>query len=112
MKTHFVSTVISVALSMFLFVQTGSGQQTFYIGLNVSLTKTPLLGYAMKNASEMATEDINNAGGVNGVPLKLLVDDNKLLPTEAVLIAKKTLPNVHATIVGTSGSCFLAVMPV
>ena len=112
MKTHFVSTVIFVALSVFLFVQTGSGQQTFYIGLNVSLTKTPLLGYAMKNASEMAIEDINNAGGVNGVPLKLLVDDNKLLPTEAVLIAKKTLPNVHATIVGTSGSCFLAVMPV
>jgi branched-chain amino acid transport system substrate-binding protein len=112
MKKNVLLVVMFIASAVLLFAQTSRGQQSFSIGLNVSLTKTPILGYAMKNACELAVEDINHGGGINGISLKVLVDDNKLLPTEAVLISKKTLPNVHATIVGTSGSCFLAVMPV
>jgi branched-chain amino acid transport system substrate-binding protein len=103
--------VLFASLSVALFAGTCVGDEPYAIGFNVSLTKTAAIAFQMKSGTELAVEDINGAGGIKGTPLKLLVDDNKLLPTEAVLIAKKTLPSIQATIVGTSGSCFLAVMP-
>jgi branched-chain amino acid transport system substrate-binding protein len=104
--------VLIASLSVALLAGTSAGDEPYAIGFNVSLTKTAAIAFQMKSGTELAIEDINGAGGIKGVPLKLLVDDNKLLPTEAVLIAKKTLPGIQATIVGTSGSCFLAVMPI
>jgi branched-chain amino acid transport system substrate-binding protein len=103
--------VVLVVLLWAAFTRAGLGEEAYLIGFNMSLTKTAAIAFQMKSGCELAIEDINAAGGIKGIPLKLLVDDNKLLPTEAVLIAKKTLPSVQATIVGASGSCFLAVMP-
>lgn len=104
--------VLIASLSVALLAGASAGDEPYAIGFNVSLTKTAAIAFQMKSGTELAIEDINGSGGIKGVPLKLLVDDNKLLPTEAVLIAKKTLPGIQATIVGTSGSCFLAVMPI
>jgi branched-chain amino acid transport system substrate-binding protein len=104
---------ILVVFSLIVCIKVASAQEPFVIGLNVTLSGGgAAYGNSYKNGTEMAVEEINKAGGIKGVPLKLLVDDNKLSPSEAVLIAKKTFPNVHASIVGISGSCVLAVLPV
>jgi branched-chain amino acid transport system substrate-binding protein len=91
----------------------GRTADPFVIGLNTTLSGPGApYGLHYKMGAELARDDVNAAGGINGAPLELLIDDNKLSPTEAVTIAKKTLPKVQATIVGMSGSAFLAVMPV
>ncbi|RJR52371.1 MAG: amino acid ABC transporter substrate-binding protein [Desulfobacteraceae bacterium] len=110
MKRSFILVAVSF-LSVALFGDSSFGKEPYAIGFNVSFTITHAVAYQMQGGSELAIEDINSTGGINGTPLKLLVDDNKLLPTEAVLIAKKTLPKIQAMIVGCSGSTFLATMP-
>jgi len=104
---------VFIVLSLVFCLKFANAEEPFVIGISVALSGGgAAYGNSYKNGTEMAVEEINKAGGIRGVPLKLLVDDNKLSPSEAVLIAKKTFPNVHASIVGVSGSCVLAVLPV
>lgn len=102
-----------VAAAVLALPVAGWAAESFVIGLNTTLSG-PAAAYGLhyKMGAEMARDEINAAGGINGAKLELIIDDNKLSPTEAVAIGKKTLLRAHATIVGISGSAFLAVMPV
>lgn len=84
----------------------------YKISMNLTLSGGSAgYGIAYKNGADLAAAEINQAGGVNGKKLELVYDDNKLAPTEAVAIAQKRLDESVASIVGISGSTFLAVMP-
>ena len=59
---------------------------------DVSLyTKAPLLGRAYKAGIELAVQEINAKGGVNGRPLAIISRDSKNSPAEAVKIADELL---------------------
>ena len=105
--------MVLIVLTLLAVSTYGWAADPFVIGLNTTLSGgAATYGLHYKMAAEMAVEEINAAGGIKGAKIELVIDDNKASPTEAVSIAKKTLPRAHATIVGITGSCFLAALPV
>lgn len=60
-----------------------SGERTYKIGMSGPLTGgAALYGQAVKNAAEMAIEEINAAGGLNGVRFELIALDDEHDPTK------------------------------
>ena len=59
------------------------------IGLNVERTG-PIASYGLHAAiaAQLAVDEINKAGGVNGAPLELVVEDNRSSPEQAVIATR------------------------
>lgn len=77
---------------------------TIKIGLNVPLTGFAAAdGKSALNGAELAVEQINAKGGVNGNKIELVVYDDQASPKEAVPIAQKLIEK-DKVIVGISGS--------
>lgn len=62
------------------------------------------VGVPSRQAAELAVEEINAAGGVNGHPLKLIVEDGKCSPKDATFAASK-LMNVDRVTAIVGGLC-------
>lgn len=71
-------------------------------------------GISYKNALQMAVDDFNAAGGLNGQEIELVIHDDKGDQTEAINVAYKVIddPDVFA-VVGSFGSAVsMAIAPV
>lgn len=70
-------------------------------------------GVPVKNGMQMATDDINAAGGIHGRTLKLIVEDSGYDPKKAVLATQKMLSRDHIFVMaGAMGTpTVLATMP-
>ncbi|GLI51846.1 ABC transporter substrate-binding protein [Tepidanaerobacter syntrophicus] len=67
-------------------------KEPILIGHEVSLTgDASMWGQSEENALQMEIEKINNAGGVDGRPLKLISYDNRADSIEAVNVAKRLI---------------------
>ncbi len=67
-------------------------KEPYKIGAILSVTgAASFLGEPEKNTLLMLSEQINRAGGFNGVPLEIIIEDSKSDETQAVLAAKKLL---------------------
>jgi len=112
-------------LAMMLTVVAGCGGQKqsaepakpteILIGANFELTgNVATFGVSVLNAIEMAFEEINNAGGVLGVPIKLVKVDNKSDATESTNVATRliTQDKVVAVIGPVTSTNVLAAAPV
>ena len=66
------------------------------------------------NGIEMAVDEINNAGGIKGNKVELLVEDSANVPATAVAAMEKLvgMQNVIAVIGDFGSSCTLAMMDV
>jgi branched-chain amino acid transport system substrate-binding protein len=72
-----------------------------------------IAGPVWVGAANMAVTDINAAGGVNGGQLKLVQEDDKSLPEEAVKGAQKLISVNHViSINGSLSDSLLAVYPI
>ncbi len=95
--------------------ETASAEGTISIGVNYELSGTvATYGQDNVNGIELAVEEINANGGVNGQQIKLEKMDNKSEATEATSVATKLITeNNVVTILGpaTSGN-FKATIPV
>jgi branched-chain amino acid transport system substrate-binding protein len=71
-------------------------------------------GTFMRQAAELAVEEINAAGGVNGKTLMLQVEDDKMDPKEAAIVAEKLSGDtkVLAVVGHFSSSTSLAAIPI
>lgn len=71
-------------------------------------------GAAMKEAAELAVEEINAAGGINGAEVVLFTEDDASVPAQAVSAVEKfiTQNEVHVVIGCYNSSCSLAAMEV
>ena len=85
------------------------------IKIGVSL---PLSGFQTPNgtmyrlAITMAVEDVNKAGGVNGSPIELLIDDDQARPDQAVLLFRRHVAGgVVAQLGPISGTNWESVAP-
>ena len=78
--------VIVVALAIGLVVtKTKKEPEVIQIGAILPMTgDAAKYGVWAKNGMEMAVDEINKAGGINGKKLKLEIQDSKTSPTEAV----------------------------
>ncbi|MFT8246049.1 ABC transporter substrate-binding protein [Roseomonas sp. BN140053] len=78
----------------------------------------PLSGFQRPNgemyraAVEMAIEEVNAAGGVNGSPIQLIIDDDQGLANETVLLFRRHVADGIAAHLGPiSGTTFESVAP-
>lgn len=86
--------VIFTILSFFLFsyATPSYSKEPYKIGAIFSVTgAASFLGEPEKNTVLMLVEQINKAGGINGHPLEVIIEDSKSDETQAVLVAKKLL---------------------
>lgn len=77
--TKIVSMVMVVLMLAACFVACGDkgGEDEYVIGMSGPLTGgTSIYGTAVKNSAEMAIEEINAAGGLNGVKFRLIATDD------------------------------------
>jgi len=71
-------------------------------------------GNAMKNATILAVELVNKAGGINGAQIEVIAEDDKSDPKEAAAVANKFAADkdVIAVIGHYNSSCTLAGAPI
>ncbi|NGQ96126.1 ABC transporter substrate-binding protein [Brevibacillus sp. SYP-B805] len=68
----------------------GEKPKSYKIGVNLELTGVASVwGVPQKNAVEMLVEQINQKGGINGVPIELVVYDNESSETQSLVVTKK-----------------------
>ena len=97
-----------------LLAGTASAQETVKIGVSEPLTGAfAASGNYVTQGARLAADAINQAGGINGKKIELVVEDNKSNPTEAVntaerLIVKEKVPVMMGA---WSSTLTLAVMP-
>ena len=89
-----LAVVLVVALSVSLLFVNAYAKDPYKIGALFAVTgAASFLGEPEKNTALMLQEQINNAGGINGHPLEIIIEDTKSDETQAVLSAKKLLEN-------------------
>ena len=97
------TTLLAMAVSTFAL--TGVAQaDNIKIGFNVPLTGFAAAdGKSALNGAELAVEQVNAKGGINGNMLELVVYDDQASPKEAVPIAQKLIEK-DGVVLGISGS--------
>lgn len=85
-------------------VQATYGAETIKIGFNAPLTGFAAAdGKSALTGAELALEQVNAAGGVNGKQLELVVYDDQASPKESVPVANKLIEQ-DKVVIGISGS--------
>ncbi len=71
-------------------------------------------GASFKNAVELYVDQVNAEGGVNGRPIKLIIEDDRNSPQEAATVARKIVatPGVVLAIGSWSTTASLAAAPI
>jgi len=90
-------------------------EEPIKIGVTLALTgNTAVYGTGMKKGFDLAVEEINNAGGINGRKLELIYEDHKSDAKEAVTAINKLInvDKVSVVIDGHTSSCLLAEAPI
>lgn len=85
------------------------------VGVYMDLTgNTAGFGKSTTNGIELAVDEINGAGGVNGRQVKLLVEDDQGRPEQAKTVVSKLISqdHVHAVLGEVASSNSLAAAPV
>ena len=89
---------------------------TLKIGLVCPLSgSSAISGVIMKNAAEMAVNEINEAGGVNGnIKVELIAEDDEGIPATSVTVVQKLVEQdkVNVVIGAQLSSCTLANMEI
>ena len=72
------------------------------------------LGLQSLEGIQVMVDEINDGGGINGIPVELVVYDDKSEATEAALAAKKLIEvdKVHVLVAGTVTTVSMSIVPV
>lgn len=114
MKKSILS-VFAVLVSVFILSGITFAKEPIRIGALFSVTgAASFLGEPEKNTALMLQDQINKAGGINGSPLEIMIEDTKSDESQAVLAAKKLLDRdkVIAIIGPSTTGESMAVVPI
>ncbi|MFZ5352286.1 MAG: ABC transporter substrate-binding protein [Bacillota bacterium] len=93
-----------IILLIFAFLFTGAGCQvdkTVKIGFSANLSgRNSILGVTARNGLEIAVEEINKAGGINGKKVELIIKDDEADPRIAAKVDKELLNSGVSAIIG------------
>ena len=97
--------------------QGGSQEDTILIGVSGPISGTQAqYGQAFKNGAELgkAAKEINDAGGIDGKMVKIVMEDDKGEPNEAANVANKFATNkdILAVVGHFNSSATLAAAPI
>jgi branched-chain amino acid transport system substrate-binding protein len=83
-----------VVTALFALGVAAIAQDEIKVGLYASLTGGQAsYGISQNNAIQLGLEEINQAGGVLGKPLKIIVEDDRSTPGESATIVRKLIAN-------------------
>ena len=88
--------------------------ESYKVGVNLELTgASSVWGVPQKNAIEMFVKNLNAKGGINGVPIELVVYDNESSETQSLVVTKKLVENdkVLAIIGGGTTPTTMSIVP-
>ncbi len=114
MKRILIASLVIASLLSACQTQGSSGDKV-RIGVFMSTTGTTAnFGISSVNGIKMAADEINAAGGINGKPVELLVQDDRSDASEAATIVTKfvTQDQVHAVIGEVASSRSIAAAPI
>jgi len=76
--------VISIGVGSFFFFDESVGREPIKIGVTLAITG-PASGFGLENRDgmQMAVDEINSSGGINGRPIELIILDNETNPEKA-----------------------------
>ena len=116
MKRRVLVALATTCLAAGLFAGAAmASEETYVIGLDCPMTGGNAgFGEQMSLGAQMAVDEVNAAGGIDGVMLELQVQDDKSDPKEAATIATKfcAMDNCVATIGYYNSACCLAALPI
>ncbi len=117
MRATWSALVLGLVLVLASFVPGAWGQQPtpIRIGFFAPLTGPAAPdGTSSRNGAQMAVDEINEAGGVLGRPLALVIYDDRLTPSEAVAIAHRLIERdrVVAVVAGSYSGPTRATAPI
>lgn len=96
---------ISVAVALAMLICSSAVAGDIKLGLMCPMTgKWASEGQDMKNIVTLLVDRANAAGGINGQPITLLVEDDAGDPRTAALAAQKLASSGVAAVIGTYGS--------
>ena len=96
--------IVPTALAALILMAGSALADTVKIGFNVPLTGFGAAdGTSALNGAELAVEQANEAGGINGKDVELVVYDDQASPKEAVPIAQKLIEK-DEVVIAISGS--------
>lgn len=116
--------IISLLLFSFLFtscvqkggnVSNNDSGSTIKVGVYGDLTgQTSSFGQSTKNGIELAVEEINKAGGINGKQIELIIEDDQGRPEQAKTVVSKLInqDKVVAVLGEVASTNSLAAAPV
>ncbi|MDP2753865.1 MAG: ABC transporter substrate-binding protein [Nitrospirota bacterium] len=116
-KSSAIFAIISIIIVLIIVFSFGCAKKEpneIKIGAILPLTGTAAsLGVSIKNGQQLAIEHINQKGGINGMPLKLIVEDGGGDPKTSVAALKKLIEVEKVKIVvSTISSVCLALIPI
>jgi branched-chain amino acid transport system substrate-binding protein len=121
MKRTLLSLAICFALLITLACQKSSEYKSnsgdtgnIRIGIYADLSgQTAVAGQSIRNGVELARDEINQAGGINGRQLELIVVDDKGLPDQAAAVVAGMISqnHVHALVGEPAAASSLSVAP-
>lgn len=94
---------------------TATNGDTIKVGVYGDLTgQTSSFGQSTKNGIELAVEEINNGGGVNGKKIQLVIEDDQGRPEQAKTVVSKLISQdkVQAVLGEVASTNSLAAAPV
>lgn len=107
--------IVILVSSLVVSCRTAETVTSYRIGVTVAQTgQYAGLGLQALEGLQLQAEDVNSAGGINGIPLELIVYDDKSDATEATLAAKKLIDidQVHVLASATATGMSLSLVPV
>ncbi len=115
MVRKILSVLTMVVPVLFLAGQAGAQKEPYTIGAIFSITgPASFLGEPERNTAKLVEEAINSAGGIQGHPLKVVIEDSKSDESQAVLAVRKLLEKdkVLAVIGPSTTGESMAVVPI
>lgn len=96
--------MLATAVMAMATVSAGASADTIKIGINVPLTGFAAAdGQSALHGAEIAVEQVNSAGGINGDMIELVVYDDQASPKESAPLAVKMITK-DEVVAGISGS--------
>jgi branched-chain amino acid transport system substrate-binding protein len=107
--------LVIVAALGFLAPPVAYATDTTKIGFVISITGPyGFIGTPQKEIIEAAVADVNKKGGINGKQLEVFIEDDKSVPTNAVVAATKLIKdkNICALVAASSSDSSAAIVPI
>jgi len=107
--------VLTATIVFFSSALGSAGERVFKIGISTALTGPgAAFGRSNREGAELAVEEINEKGGVDGIRLGTFILDDRMTPAEGVSIAQRLITSEKVSVLFTTqvSSVTMAVLPV